>query len=86
MFSFTIISEIVVKECNNIKLDWSDQNDFPGQHGVNGFSIDVLIYCEDLDLHQIAFFEYKTMKWHFLCSEQHIVSFIWRYFNKKIDK
>lgn len=69
-----------------VEIDWTDQSEFPGVLGENGFSIDVLVYCKKLDLHTIGWFEYKTHKWHFLCCEQHIEKFEWRYFNKLIDK
>lgn len=69
-----------------VDIEWNDPKDFPEELGQNGFSVDVLVYCEPLDIHQIGWFEYKTHKWHFLCNEQHIVDFVWRYFNNKIDK
>lgn len=69
-----------------VSIEWIDKKHFPEILGENGFSVDVLVYCEDLDVHSIAWFQYSTHKWHFLCNEQHIVNFKWRYFNDKIDK
>ena len=69
-----------------MREEFNNPHDFPDKIGENGFSIDVLIYCKKLDIHTIGWYEYKNSKWHFLCCEQHIVKFKWRYFNNQIDK
>jgi len=69
-----------------IEVEWMNQDDFPEELGQNGFSIDVLVYAEGIDEHQVGWFQYSTRKWHFLCNEQHIDKFQWRYFNELIDK
>lgn len=68
------------------KIEWNDHTDFPEELGQNGFSVDVLVWCESIGERQIGWFQYRTYKWFFLCNEQHIEEFKWRYFDDKIDK
>jgi len=68
------------------KIEWFKPDEFPEEIGQNGFSVDVHVYIKNTNEYQVAWFEYSTMKWHFLCNEQHIEDFEWRYFNNLIDK
>lgn len=66
---------------------WEPSTEFPCElsKAGNGFSVDVLVYSKKLDQHTIGWFDFKKMKWNFLCRESQ-GKFKWRYLNESIDK
>ena len=71
-----------------MKIDWNDETDKPSNlnNAHNGFTVDVLVYAYEIDEHTIGWYDWNNHKWHFLCNEQHIDKFKWRYFINEIDK
>lgn len=51
----------------------------------NGFSVDVLVYCDRTKENTVGWFDYKENKWSFLCREP-VKEFRWRYFETEIDE
>lgn len=66
---------------------WTPSTEFPDElhHAENGMSVDVLAYSDKTEEHTIAWFDFKIMKWTFLCREA-FGKFKWRYLNQEIDK
>ncbi len=60
---------------------FNDQTQIPDvmRSSGDGFSIDVLIYCERTGDHTIGWFDYQKNVWNFLCREP-VNDFVWRYF------
>jgi hypothetical protein len=60
--------------------DFQPQDHIPDVMSGNGFSVDVLIYCERTGDHTVGWFDYEKHVWNFLCREP-VKDFVWRYFN-----
>ena len=63
------------------KNDWNPQTDTPDELNPagNGFSVDVLIFCERTGEHTVGWFDYEKHVWNFLCREP-VKDFKWRFF------
>lgn len=48
------------------------------------FSVDVLAWSEEKYQHTIAWYDFDSYKWQFLCREFQ-GSFVWRYIDNEID-
>lgn len=69
-------------------IEWYEATDLPDlvSKGESSISVDVLIHSPDADEHQIGWYNYKTMRWQFLCNENVAHNFRWRYFTNKHDR
>lgn len=69
------------------QIEWNDPEDFPDElnKAHNNFSVDVLIYSKSTKEHTIGWFDFKNMKWQYLCKEAQ-KGWKWRYFNNELDK
>ena len=67
--------------------EFYSHKEFPSElnFAQNRFSVDVLIHNKKKEQHTIGWFDFKEMKWLFLCREVQ-GSFFWRYLNKEIDE
>lgn len=71
----------------NSKVEWNEPTDFPEElnKAHNNFTVDVLVYSKKTNEHTIGWFDFKEMKWHFLCREAQ-KNFKWRYLDDQVDK
>ena len=88
-----IIFSLSALKCRNenrmteIEVQWFDPNEIPTERNEKQpiFSVDVLIYSESTKERTVGWFDFKEIKWSFLCRESQ-KKWKWRYFNDKIDK
>lgn len=66
---------------------WFNPKDTPDvmNPSGNGFSIDVLIYCERTGEHTVGWFDYDKHRWSFLANEP-VRDFVWRYLDQTTDR
>lgn len=70
-----------------MEIEWNNAIDFPDQlrEDRSGLSVDVIVYCPKADENTIAWYNYNTMEWLFLCRQAIDEKFIWRYPIEGID-